>query len=648
MFEQSGMRLDQIPDWTDPNTKLSSFPAGYYYSANINGSTWYVKTDYSHAASGIVTDHNSHWRHWGDTLLVIGYKTGITKTMCQTSDSTEKNTYNLDAEQRVVDFKLQPRTYYDQGAGNNGLTTTVTITDTLPKYLTYRPGSSYFGGTYTQTSVNGGTQGAITGGILREPDSVTNNADGTQTLVWTIPGVTIGETMPTIYYSADIGDRNNPNADVPTGTTNLVNAVRISATHDTRQPTLANGNYAEAGIAVTRGASSSFGKYSKQKLVEPNGVIDYVAYFDNNSVSSANVVLTDTMPYSGENGSHFNGTYTLNNWVLDVSKCDVSKLSLYYTMDTQYRNATTVSMGGNEAAKSIIQGWTRATLDSNGAVTELNGKRPVAWAIIGTLDGNKRIEVNLQIQLQPESSSAEAGVENNYYVNVISSGGTVIHVENPTVNRSLEGLTWLDSNTDGLQDTDEARISGVKVELLKLKDGGNPDNESDYEPFCYSGTATPMVVQTGKKVSYLASEGGITEYEDGRYLFTDLPAGTYAVRFTHGKESPSISGLIASPSNQGGIQEDHRDSDGIPTYNAGRDTLQKTVILGIELPRAENMSVMKFESKYHDSGFYQRGYELPSTGGAGTNLYTTGGALLIAAAAFLRDKLFRKRKESKQ
>lgn len=565
MFESAGMRLDQIPDWTDPGTKLSSFPKNYYYSANINGSAWYIKTDYSQAAGGIVKDHNSDWRHWGDTLLVIGYKAGITKNMCQISDSVEKNTYNLDAEQRVVDFRLQPRTYYDQGDGKNSLTTTVTITDTLPKYLTYRPGSAYFGGTYTQTSVNGGTQGTITGGTLREPDSVTGNADGTQTLVWTIPDVTVGEAMPAIYYSADIGDRNNPVEDVATGTTNLVNTVRISATHDLRLPTLANGNYAEAGIAVTRGTASSFGKYSKQKLVEPDGVIDYVAYFDNNSASSADVVLLDTMPYSGENGSHFNGTYTLNSWKLDVSKCDVSKLSLYYTMDEQYKDKTTASMGGNDTAKTIISSWTTAGIAADGTVTDLKGKRPAAWALVGTLSANQRIEVNMQIQLQPTQSAAGAEIENNYYVNVVSSGETEIHVDNPTVNRSLEGLTWLDSNTDGLQDTGEEHLSGVKVSLWKLKNGGNPDSESDYEPFCYSGTATQMMLRTGQKVSYLAGENRITVYEAGRYLFTDLPAGTYAVKFTHGDETPGISGLIASPANRGGIQEDHRDSDGIPT-----------------------------------------------------------------------------------
>lgn len=636
MFEQKGMTLDNIPDWTNSDTKLSSFPAGYYKSANIEGSTWYVKTDYSKVAeTGAVTDHNSDWRHWGDTLLVIGYKTGITKNLVQKGDgNTDKNTYNLDAEQRVVDFKLQPRTYYDQGSGNHSLTTTVTIVDTLPKYLTYRAGSAYFGGTYTQTSVNGGTQGTITGGELQEPN-VTKNPDGTQTLTWVITNVTVGEDMPAIYYSADIGNRNNPNEDVPTGTTNLVNQVRISATHDIRQPSLANGNYAEAGIAVTRGSASSFGKYSKQKLVEPDGVIDYVVYFDNNSASSADVVLMDTMPYNGISGSHFNGTYTVNSWKLDVTKCDVNKLSLYYTMDIKYKDETTASLGGNAAAKTTIQGWMQAAIASDGTVTDLNGKRPVAWAILGTLENNKRIQVDMQVQLQPDQSTTGNEIQNNYYVNAVSSGETTIHTETPTVNRTLEGLTWMDDNADGIQNENTGRrISGVKVELLKLKENGDSTKESDYEPYHYQGDPTKPVVQieTGQIVSVRAESSiAATDYEQGRYKFTDLPAGTFAVRFTDGNKK--ISPLIASPDNRG--TDDTLDSDGIATYSSDHSRLEKTVILGIELPTAENMSVTLYESKYHDSGFYEKGYELPNTGGPGTTPYTIGGTLLLAGAGLL-------------
>ena len=558
----------------------------------------------------------------------------------------EKNTYNLDANQRVVDFKLQPRTYYDQGSGNHALTTTVTIVDTLPKYLTYRPGSCYFGGEYTQTSVNGGTQGTVTDGSLREPDSVVHNADGTQTLKWVIPNVTVGAEMPTIYYSANIGNRNDPNQDVPTGTTHLLNKVRITATHDLRVPSVVNGNYAESGIAVTRGTASSFGKYSEQTLVEPGGVIDYVLYYDNNSASAADVVMLDTMPYNGINGSHFTGSYTVNSWKLDVSQCDIDKLKFYYTMDAQYNAVTTASLGRNEAAKTTIQGWTSADIASDGTVTVMNGTQPVAWAVIGTLDSDKSVNVSMQIQLKPDQSTAGNRIENKYYVNTLSSGDTIFTTENPTVNRTLEGLTWMDDSADGLQNEAAARrISGVKVTLMKLRDGGNPSNEADYEPYHYQGDSTKPVIEieTGKIVSVLAnSSADATAYELGRYKFIDLPAGTFAVKFEDG--STKISPLIASPANRGG-SDDTIDSDGIAAYNSDKSQLLKTVILDIDMPTAEQMNVILYESKYHDSGFYERGYELPSTGGAGTTLFTTVGLTLVFGAAVLLYRDHRRRKE---
>lgn len=637
MFEQAGMTLDIIPDWTNSTTKLSSFPTGAYTSANIEGSDYYRKETYAADGSGALGTHNSDWCHLGDTLLVIVYKTGITKNLTQRSDTVVKDTYNLDANQRVVDFKLKPRTYYDQGSGNHDLTTTVTIVDTLPKHLTYRAGSSYFGGTYNQTSVNGGTQGTVEGGSLREPYSVVNNADGTQTLKWVISDVTVGAEMPTIYYSANIGNRNDPNQDVPEGTTQLLNKVRITATHDLRQPSVVNGNYAESGIAVTRGTASSFGKYSKQTLVEPDGVIDYVVYYAINSAGSAAVVMLDTMPYNGVNGSHFTGSYTVNSWKLDVSQCDIGNLKFYYTMDAQYNVATTASLGGNVAAKATIQGgWTSAAIAPDGTVTVMNGKQPVAWAIIGTLDSNKSVNVDMQIKLNPDQSTVGNKIENNYYVNTLSSGETTITTENPTVNRTLEGLTWMDDSADGLQNEDAARrISGVKVTLMKLKDDGDPSKEDDYEPYHYQGNPTKPIVEieTGKIVSVRANgSADATAYELGRYKFIDLPAGTFAVKFGDG--STKISPFIASPVNRGG-SDDTIDSDGIATYNNDKSKLEKTVILDIDMPTADKMNVALYESKYHDSGFYERGYELPNTGGTGTVPYTMGGLLLMTGAAFL-------------
>ena len=266
----------------------------------------------------------------------------------------------------------------------------------------------------------------------------------------------------------------------------------------------------------------------------------------------------------------------------------------------------------------------------------MNGTQPVAWAIIGTLDSNKSVNVDMQIQLKPDQSTAGNRIENNYYVNTLSSGETTITTENPTVNRTLEGLTWMDDSADGLQnEADARRISGVKVTLMKLKDGGNPSNEADYEPYHYQGDPSKpvVVIETGKIVSVLAnSSADATAYELGRYKFIDLPAGTFAVKFEDG--STKISPFIASPANRGG-SDDTIDSDGIAVYNSDKSQLLKTVILDIDMPKAEEMSVVLYEFKYHDSGFYERGYELPNTGGAGTVPYTMGGLLLLTGAAFL-------------
>ena len=349
-------------------------------------------------------------------------------------------------------------------------------------------------------------------------------------------------------------------------------------------------------------------------------------YYDNNAtVSIPNIVMLDTMPRNGYFGNSFTGSYTVKSWKLNAGKCEPSSFTLYYTLDAKYAGKTL-----QEISEEEIKTWTSAAINADGTVTDMNGKMPVAWALIGTLNAQEGVYVDLTIKLEP----GESGGTNNVYHNMFSHGNTVTTTEEHSVIRTLEGLTWLDDSTDGIQNEDIGnRLSGIKVSLWKLKNGGDPANENDYEPYCYPGTTTQIVIETGKQISVLASNANAaTVYEEGRYKFTDLPAGTFAVKFEDG--STKISPLIASPANRGG-SDDTIDSDGIAAYNSDKSQLLKTVILGIDLPTAEQMNVVLYESKYHDSGFYERGTELPSTGGAGTVPYTMGGSLLLTGAAFL-------------
>lgn len=619
MFDARGMSLEDIPDWADrtksSREKFEAFPNDHYKSANIEGSTYYKKETYKEDGSGIYGTHNSDWSHWGDTLLIIGFKTKVTKHLMQQDvTGNEKKAFHLDSGQRVVDFKLQPETKHDE-EGVFDRTATVTIVDTLPKYLAYKPGSAYFGGVYSQSSQNGGTMGTITGGVQKEPDEIINNEDGTQTLKWNIPDVVIGEPMDAIYYSADIGTKGNAQDDVPSGTTNLLNKVYATSPEDRWEPCFENENYAEEGIAVTRGSASSFGKYTKQKVVDEDGEIDYVVFYNNNSANADHVAMMDTMPEDKINGSHFTGTYEFAGWQLDSSGCDISRIKFYYTLEEQYKDKVMADVG----EETIQAEWTEAPVGADGAIElpkpQDTARHPSAWAIIGDLDGGQSVYVELKIKLYPDVSDQNK-VENNYFVNRLSSNTITTTTEMPTVRRTLEGLAWLDYDHNGIQNENpEDRISGVRVELLRLAEGKNPEEESSYEPVYYPGTETPVVIETGQQISVRADESQVTWYGTdqkpsqteepeqarGRYKFTDLPAGTFAVRFTDGSGDYQISKLCASEPDCG--KDDTKDSDGQPVYGETGE-LEKTVILNLCMPEAKDMSVALYESKYHDSGFY--------------------------------------------
>lgn len=456
MWEDAGSPA--IPDWADPATKLASFPSNSYFdnrdgqtkqlnSGNIDGSTYYVPAVYDEANN--LTPHNSDWGHWGDTMLFIGYKSGVTMTELQKVNGQEKETYALDKSQREADFLIQPRANFDKNSGDGTLTKTtdLTITLTLPKYMAYIEGSAVLGGAYTQSSANGGVRGTVTGGTPISPSASEpvldeqGNPTGEVRLTWTLKNVTVGQVLEPIYYSAFIGSK-SPEDDCPQGTLPLSPTVTISGTEDRRAFTASNGNKATQGITVIKGAASAFTKYVKADKVEADGTVDYVIYSANNATSEEALYLLDTMPCNAQNGSSFTGIYHFTGWKLDTALCDASKLSVYYTEDTKYSNATAATVPQAEA-----QSWTQAQLNADGTITDMNGKRPVAWAMIGALESNKAVNIDLQIRLEPDFDTFVA--EDTVYVNKISSGDLVATAAARVVQRTISGLAWSDDDGDG-------------------------------------------------------------------------------------------------------------------------------------------------------------------------------------------------------
>ena len=264
-------------------------------------------------------------------------------------------------------------------------------------------------------------------------------------------------------------------------------------------------------------------------------------------------------------------------------------------------------------------------------------------AAVGTIPAGQTLKMHIILDL-PGANSGDT------VVNGLSQGELESYARSSIVLRTLEGLCWHDDNADGVQNDSESRLSGIKVTLLKLKDGGDYTKFEDYEPSHYGGESSNAVVtiETGKQVS--VRDGIITDYTDpsdssrseGCYKFTELPEGTFAVKFEDGTHT--MSKYIASPVDMGG--NDQLDSDGIAVYNADRTRIQYTYILNVEMPATADMKVALYESRYHDSGFYDRGPELPTTGGKGTKLYIIGGLLLTAAAVI--SLLYKRRRHGRE
>ena len=452
-LDEAGVKFENLPDITDGTTKIADFP-NHYKSANIGTSGYYTRETYASDGSGALGTHNSDWAFYGDTVLIIDYKPQITKNLAQKVGSDEKTVFNLDAGQRIVDFVIDSQVQYSRDNVNAQKRIAVAVVDVLPEHLYYKAGSSYKGGTYTQTSEEGGTQGIITGGESFEP-IVTLNADGTQKLTWIFEDVLVGTVLPSIHYSCEIGTLANAATDVPVGSTAIMSYATIHADGEYSTPTVANRKRAETGITVTKGTANSFGKYANSEYIAADGEAKYVVYFNNNaSVEEKDVVLVDTMPFDDVAQSNFEGDYKITKWKLDKNLCDVSKIKLYYIEDESFKDITAKDL----TAADIEARWTAVQINAQGECSGLLGKRPVAWAVIGDVEAHRSIHVDMNVKLEPTSNFAGQ----NIYVNRVSYDQTVVAATVKTEKPALE--KFIVENTQKVK-ASTAQING-KVDYL--------------------------------------------------------------------------------------------------------------------------------------------------------------------------------------
>ncbi|WP_448903258.1 SdrD B-like domain-containing protein [Eubacterium sp.] len=526
-------------------------------SININKDNPYKKATYGE--SGYTGGETAGW-NIGDSIYIVPYVSKISKQVEQKNGTERKQKYELDNGERYVDYILATGMEFTQDVDTelSDWNTTVYITDTLPKGLTYLENSSSWGGEYTENTPQAGT---VTGGLKVEP-TVQKREDGTTLLTWKIENVKVQNgDMPSLHYSCEIGDQLNPSNDVKNEDI-LNNVAKIGTTEDKRIKKAVFGNQSTAAISLIKLASYNITK-TGTKYLEQFGTANYKMVINNSGNNNKeDVYAVDTMPFDGINNTVMKGNYSILSMKLNVKAAkEIDDVNIYYTNDVQYAG----KLASQVDAETIKNDWIKATIDrETGEITGeglINGW-PVAWAYVDdTMPSMSTAAIDMTYSLE---NAAKGDVLHNSY----SQPTLVKQVKSVVYSRRLEGRVFEDVDKDGLYNNDDKTFSNVKVILYK-KDG-------------------TKVAET------------ITD-ENGKYSFEKLEAGDYYVEFEQG-ENNDFSDYKVTKKDEPASDENSKATE---IDNEETSKMVKGTIVDITMPTIAQMvenDITNYEKKYQNMG----------------------------------------------
>lgn len=331
----------------------------------------------------------------GDSLYVAGETPHIAKQVEQTNEAgNTKTVYDLDKEQRAVDWKLTATADTSTTTDGGQYTTDYIITDTLPKGLTYVDGSMTVGGQYSQHTPDKGT---VTGGTPVTPTIVVNK-NGTTTMTIRVNGARADSgTQTVIHYSTTIGDASDPDHDVRDNDS-FTNHATIQSKRNMAPPLAPKAQIADMTVRVSRTRATALATRADPLLNDINRPLGFRNMLGNFSKDEkTDPYAVDVMPYKGLNQSNYHGDYTLAGLTVKAGAgASMNGVKVYFTTDQKWRN-----VDATKITREQVQQWTEATVNATtGKVTIPDGhSKPVAWAFTSpSLPANARYDFSLSIK----------------------------------------------------------------------------------------------------------------------------------------------------------------------------------------------------------------------------------------------------------
>lgn len=392
----------------------------------------------------------------GDSLYIAGETPHIAKQVEQTNEAGNvKTVYDLDKEQRTVDWKLTATADTSTTTDGGQYTTDYIITDTLPKGLTYVDGSMTVGGQYTQHTPDKGT---VTGGTPVTPTIVVNE-DGTTTMTIRVNGARADSgTQTVIHYSTTIGDASDPDHDVRNNDS-FTNHASIQSKRNMAPPLAPKAQIADMTVRVSRTRASALATRADPLLNDINRPLGFRNMLGNFSKDEkTDPYAVDVMPYTGLNQSNYHGDYALTGLTVKAGAgASMNGVKVYFTTDQKWRN-----VDATKITREQVQQWTEATVNATtGKVTIPDGYgKPVAWAFTSpSLPANARYDFILSIK--PTGNKAA-----DSYVNRWADGDNKVDAVTQVVERKVNGVAWFDTNHDGIRQDSDRLLADVNVTLV--------------------------------------------------------------------------------------------------------------------------------------------------------------------------------------
>ncbi len=552
----------QWQQWSDNlATRLPEYANGVKPDLTYSGDTYRPAT---FDENGVYQGGDTADTLKGDSLYVAGETPHIAKQVEQTNEAGNvKTVYDLDKEQRAVDWKLTATADTSTTTDGGQYTTDYIITDTLPKGLTYVDGSMTVGGQYTQHTPDKGT---VTGGTPVTPTIVVNK-DGTTTMTIRVNGARADSgTQTVIHYSTTIGDASDPDHDVRNNDS-FTNHATIQSKRNMAPPLAPKAQIADMTVRVSRTRASSLATRADPLLNDINRPLGYRNMLGNFSKDEkTDPYAVDVMPCKGLNQSNYHGDYVMAGLTVKAGAgASMNGVKVYFTTDQKWRN-----VDATKITREQVQQWTEATVNATtGKVTIPDGySKPVAWAFTSpSLPANARYDFSLSIK--PTGNKAA-----DSYVNRWADGDNKVDAVTQVVERKVNGVAWFDTNHDGIRQDSDRLLADVTVTLV-------------------DGNGRTVTSVDGKPCT-------ATTDRNGHYEIGSIPAGSgFRLRFTP-KTGTAWHGLSVTVKNAKDASEatdsdSDREDDSHGNMVAGVITLKP-------FPALDEMTSAVYEDPNEDHG----------------------------------------------